>query len=121
MLMRLRIYARAIVALAAAYALALQAVLLAFGDPVAGAMRVAALPICASLGAGHSAPAGHGNDCLVACLAGCCCGAPVMPVPGAAASYAPQQGETLAAVLATTPILPFGATAAHRSRAPPSV
>jgi hypothetical protein len=119
--MNMRHRARAVVALAAAYAVALQAILLAIGGPAAGAGQLAAVPICSSLGAGHSAPAGHGQarDCLGACLAACCCGTPVLPGSGAAMSYAPAPQQTVAAAIEATPLSVPGTTRAHRSRAPP--
>jgi len=120
--MSIRHHLRTLVALAAAYALALQAILLAVG-PLAGGARFGALPICSGLGsaadAGHSSPAGHGQNCPGACL-GCCCGTPVCPAPPMPAlSYAPAPLETLAAALVPPPRLPVRADAAHRSRAPP--
>jgi hypothetical protein len=120
--MNVRYHARAAAALAAAYVVALQAILLAFSAPGAGA--VAALSICASAVPGHSAPIGHapiehGQDCLDACLTGCCCGAPILPAPTGAAGYVPAPLYTLAA--AHNASAPFFAspTNAHRSRAPP--
>jgi hypothetical protein len=107
----------------AAYAVALQAILLAFGVPGAGAAGLATGAICAShassVGGGSSAPAGHGQDCLDACLTGCCCGAPVLPAPGPAIAYAPALLQTIAVTFETRPILPHSAVQAHRSRAPP--
>jgi len=108
------------VALAAAYALALQAVLLAIGGPIAGATEFAALPICSSLGAGHSAPADGGHDCLGACLAGCSCGSAAAPAPAPGVAYWPAPGQSIAAAFAAIRILPFGAAGANRSRAPPA-
>src|ERR1700722_18210898 len=94
--MNLRRHARIGIALAAAYAVALQAILLAFGVPSAGG--VAASPLC-SAAAGHSAPAGqnqgHSQDCLAACLTGCCSGAPICPTPASAAIYAPALAQVL--------------------------
>jgi len=109
-----------IVALATAYALALQAVFLAIGGPFAAATAFIGLPICSSLGADHSAPAGQGHDCLGACLAGCCCGAAAAPAPGVVSiTYVSDAGQKLAAAIGTDPILLRNAIGAHRSRAPP--
>ena len=113
--------ARTLVALAAAYAVALQALLLAVGVPVAGASEFATVPICSSFGAGHSAPAGHRQDCLGACLTGCCCGAAVFPAPGLAMAYAPVPLLRIAAAPERVPPLRFSVTRANRSRAPPLV
>src|ERR1700730_1119773 len=109
--MHLRHHARALVALAAAYAVALQAILLAVGAPIAGAGEFTALPICSvlgsvlgsalgsALGAGHSAPADRGHDCLGPCLAGCCCGTAVGAAPAPSLSYAPAPVPTPCAAL----------------------
>jgi hypothetical protein len=119
--MSIRRHMRTLVALGAAYAVALQALLLAVGGPIAGAGQFAALPICSALssasGAGHSAPAGHGHDCP-GCF-GCCCGTPVCPAPAPALTYAPAFLQNVAAVLASVPLLPVRTATAHRSRAPP--
>jgi hypothetical protein len=117
--MTMRRSARTLVALAAAYAVALQALLLAVGVPAAGASEFAAVPVCSSFGAGHSAPAGHAQDCLGACLTGCCCGAAVFPAPGPAMAYAPVALLRIAAAPATAPPLRRSVTRANRSRAPP--
>lgn len=117
--MSMRQSARTLVALAAAYAVALQALLLAVGVPVTGASEFAAVPICSSFGAGHSAPAGHTQDCLGACLTGCCCGAAVFPAPGLAMAYAPVPLLRIAAAPEIAPTSRFSAARANRSRAPP--
>jgi hypothetical protein len=122
--------ARAGVALIAAYALAMQALLLAVIASSAGVAGAAALPICASAGA-HPIPAddgqagggqaGHGQDCLDACLTGCCCGAPLQPLPPHALASPPQPLQALAAARDGSPPVPTRAAKAHRSRAPPVV
>jgi hypothetical protein len=117
--MSMRHHARALVALTAAYAVALQAILLAVGGPAAGAAQFAALPICSTLGAGHGAPAGHGNDCRGACLAGCCHGATVLPGPEPAIVRAPMPQQSIIARIVPPPLLLRSATGAHRCRAPP--
>src|ERR1700691_3316569 len=111
-----RHHVRTLVALAAAYAVALQALLLAVGGPFAGVAKFTALPICS--GAGHSAPANRGDCCPGLCL-GCCCGPPICPARGPALPYAPAPQQAVAATFATPPRLPVRATGAHRSRAPP--
>jgi len=117
----MRHHARAGVALAAAYAVALQAILLAIGAPGGGAAELAALPICSTLGStlgsGHSAPGGQAHDCLGGL--GCCCGTPVCPGPGPALVYAPLPLHIIASALTAPPRLLLRATGAHRSRAPP--
>jgi hypothetical protein len=107
------------VALAAAYALALQANLLAIGAPLPGAGEFAAVPVCSALGTGHPAPPGHGPDCLGACLTGCCGGAPLCPVPAMAATYAPLPLQSPAVTAEAAPVSYLQAARAHRCRAPP--
>ena len=118
--MRMRRHARRIVALAAAYAVAAQAILLGVGGPLAGVADLAAQPICSPAAAGehYPAPAGHGHGCLGACLA-CCCAANAAPTPATAVVYAlgPARGIAAAAEIGPEPRLSF--TRAHRSRAPP--
>jgi hypothetical protein len=113
--------ARTAVALVAAYAVALQTILLVFGGPVAGAIDFAGRPICSHLGAGTTSPAPseHGRDCLAACLTGCIGGAVAVPAPGAALFYAPAPLHTVAAAIEAAPAIRLSATGAHRSRAPP--
>jgi hypothetical protein len=116
--MSLRHHARAGMTLAAAYAVALQAILLATAVPVAGAAGVGTIPICANA-AGHSVPASSGQDCLDACLTGCGGAVPVCPAPPAAAIYAPAVEQTMAPALDAGPRFTARASNAHRSRAPP--
>jgi hypothetical protein len=118
--MGVRQYVRAAVALIAAYAVALQTILLVLTVPIAGTAAFAAQPIC-SHGAATtgSAPNGHAHDCLGACLTGCCCGTTVLPTPEAAVACAPQRAPSVVAVIAPVSTLPLSVTAAHRSRAPP--
>jgi len=114
-------HARAAIALIAAYALALQTILLALGMPVAGPAAFAAQPICAAsagLGTG-SVPADYARDCLTACLAGSCGGATVLPPPRAALVVAPQATPMRVATMARVSSLRPPVTGAHRSRAPP--
>jgi hypothetical protein len=115
---------RAIVALAAAYAVAAQAVLLAVGGPIGGATDFAASSLCSAsqTGVPHPAPGGNDkdHDCPAACAA-CCCGAPVV-APSAAVSvvpYAQVVADSIADVPANTATPRFNLDRAHRSRAPP--
>jgi hypothetical protein len=119
--MHIRHHARGLVTLAAAYAVALQAILAAVGGPItAGAGEFGALPICsglgAGLGAGHATPLGHSGACPGTCF-GCCCAPPPCQAPGPAVSYAPAQTVAAAFVAAPPPVV--SVPAAHRSRAPP--
>jgi hypothetical protein len=117
--MSIRRYVRATVALIAAYAVALQTILLVFAGTMPGATSFAATPICSSTAGNGSVPPGPSQDCLTACLTGCCCGVAAVPVPGASVAYAPEPARiVIAAIEAAAPLRP-GATAAHRSRAPP--
>jgi hypothetical protein len=120
--MTIRQYVRATVALIAAYAVALQTILLVFAGAVpAGAASFAETPICSAAGAaGTGSVPGHGQDCLTACLTGCCCGgAAAVPMPGATAAYAPEPARIVIAAIEATATPRPGMTAAHRSRAPP--
>jgi hypothetical protein len=119
-IMSIRRYARAAVALIAAYAVALQTILLVFAAPIAGAAALAAQPICShGAAATGSAPNGRAHDCLGACLTGCCCGTTVLPTPGLAVAYAPVRGLPVVAAVAPVSASSLSVTAAHRSRAPP--
>jgi hypothetical protein len=113
---------RAIVALAAAYAVAVQAILLAVGVPIGGTTDFAASSLCSAAQAGvpHPAPGGKDHDCPAACAA-CCCGAPVVAPSAAAAvvSYAQVVAGSIADVPANTATPRFSLDRAHRSRAPP--
>jgi hypothetical protein len=116
--MNLRHHARTVVALAAAYAVVLQALLLAIGSPVAGAREFAAFPLCS--GAGHSAPARHSGDCPGLCL-GCCCGPAAGPASAPAVAYAPAALQIVAhAAAVPAPLVFVSVSGANRSRAPPS-
>src|SRR3984957_19979621 len=123
--MSLRHHARTGIALAAAYAVALQAILLAVAAPAAGAAGISPIPLCAGASTGHSAPAGHpgnsGQDCLDACLTGCCGAVPVCPGPAGAIIYEPARAPHLAPALAKSPHMAVRVGNAHRSRAPPIV
>jgi len=113
---------RAIVALAAAYAVATQAILLAVGCPIGGATDFAAASLCSASRAGvdHPAPGGKEHDCPAACAA-CCCGAPVASPSPAAAPVAYEQAPagSVAAAPADAATWYFKLDRAHRSRAPP--
>ena len=119
--MSIRRHVRATVALIAAYAVALQTVLLVFAGAAPGATLLAGTPICSSVGTAGtgSAPPGHSQDCLAACLTGCCCGAAAVPVPGTTVAYAPEPARIVIAAIEATAVTWLGVTAAHRSRAPP--
>jgi hypothetical protein len=113
---------RAIVALAAAYAVAAEATLLAVGGPIVGVTDSAALSLCAASNRGgvHPAPGGKEHDCPAACAA-CCCGAPVAPPSAAVAAVAYEQvpAGSVAAAIVSAPTWRFNLGRAHRSRAPP--
>jgi hypothetical protein len=119
--MSLRHHARTVVALAAAYAVVLQTLLLAIGSPVAGAREFnaefAAFPLCS--GPSHSAPAHHSGDCPVPCP-GCCCGPAAGPAPAPAVTYAPAALQIVAPAPAVPALVFVRISGANRSRAPPS-
>jgi hypothetical protein len=124
--MRLQPRARAGIALTAAYAVALQALLLTAIASSTALAGTAILPICAS--PHHSAPgdsgqAGHGQngqDCLDACLTGFCSAAPLLPAPTRALHYAPKPLLTLVPAFEAQAPIPADRGTAHRSRAPPA-
>jgi hypothetical protein len=119
--MSIRRQARTAVALIAAYAVALQTILLVLAAPIAGPAAFAAQPICShSVGTG-SAPTGHAGNCLGACLTGCCCGTTVLPTPGFAVAFAPERALPAALTLEPVSTPQLRVTGAHRSRAPPLV
>jgi hypothetical protein len=125
--MHLRRKMRAIVALVAAYAVALQAAFVAIGSLVAvpdlgssvGAL-LGANSLCLSSrpGAAHPAPSGHEHGCPAACAA-CCCSAPAAPISAAAIAYEKVPAGLIAAATVIVPTWRFAAGRAHRSRAPP--
>jgi hypothetical protein len=119
--MSIRQYVRATVGLIAAYAVALQTILLVFAGTVPGATSLAATPICSSVGAAGtgSVPPGHSQDCLTACFTGCCCGAAAIPVPRVTVAYVPEPTRIVIAAIEAAATPRHGITAAHRSRAPP--
>jgi hypothetical protein len=115
-----RIRLRAIPALIAAYALALQVALLALACPLANGPAFAAPPICSHANSGGPAPAPSLPCCdgLGACLAGCCA-APALHASGAAVISRPGSSQAIPVLLSLArPYYPR-ALAAHRSRAPP--
>ncbi len=117
---------RKIVALVAAYAVALQAILVVFAGSLTGTMALADQPICASIGLGGAGktptggdgPAGHSHDCLAACAVGCCATAGGPQAPATAVIVTPRSGP-IAAPIHVAPPLAQTVTGAHRSRAPP--
>ena len=109
---------RILIAVAAAYAVALQGVLLAVGGPIGGQAQLAASPICLGLGAGHAVPGGHDGGCLGGCF-GCCCAPSSCPARGPALTYLPVLALMPAAVFAVPPLPIVRVSQAHRSRAPP--
>ena len=117
--MSIRRYVRATVALLAAYAVALQTILLVFAGTVPRAPSFAATPICSGAGSTDPAAPEHSQDCLSACLTGCCCGATALPVPGSTVAYAPEPTRIVIASIGPAAAAQPGITAAHRSRAPP--
>jgi hypothetical protein len=119
--MSLRRYFRAAVALIAAYAVALQMILLVLTIPIAGTAAFAGQPTClnGAVGSG-SAPNAPAHDCLGVCLTGCCCGATVLSAPGPTVADVPERALPVAVALAPVSTTLLSVTAAHRSRAPPS-
>ena len=118
--MRLGSKIRTIVALATAYATAVQAILLVIGAPIAGATDFAASSLCLSSrqGTAHLPPGKHQHDCSAACAA-CCCGATAAPAAAVPVAYEKVPVGLIAAGAAIVPTWRFNAGRANRSRAPP--
>jgi hypothetical protein len=117
--MSLRQFSRPALALVAAYAVALQAMLLVVAAPVTGGGDSYAQPICAHAGAhgSGSAPVGQCCDCMAICVAGCSSAA--TPPSEPTGRYALEWVRTDAPVVAVVPRLHLSAIGVHRSRAPP--
>jgi hypothetical protein len=118
--MKLRLKMRAIVALTAAYALVLQATLLAMGDPLTGSAGLEAGFLCAQQ---HGAPANlppgdNDHGCAAACLA-CCCDLSVPPASPPALAARSALPWRIASAPAVNSGVPLRFARAHRSRAPP--
>lgn len=122
--MKLWFKMRAIVALAAAYAVVLQATLLAIGlaigGPIAGPAGLAVSSLCARQSGApvHPPPGGGDHGCLGDCLA-CCAGVSVPPASAPALVYRSGLPRRIAVVPAASRRVPLRFARAHRSRAPP--
>lgn len=116
-------YTRALVALVAAYALALQTVLLTFGGAVAAAGEGAGPALCAHRSADTRVPpvgpGPHSQGCLAACLTGYCGALIAVPPPSVQATRAPRALMASNDVTAPAAIALPRVTGRHRSRAPP--
>src|ERR1700689_1307854 len=99
--MRIHGSARAVVAVVAAYAVALQTILLVFGGSIASADGLSRQTICSHYGGytNRRVAAGHGR--------------------GVALLYAPELLQRVAALGPAKPAIWPSAIRAHRSRAPP--
>jgi hypothetical protein len=106
---------RPVLALVAAYAVALQAVLLAAAGPVGFADSFV---VCSHSGAGDTGPIGPGCDCLANCLAGCCA-AYAAPLPQTAVFDAAGYPPAVDVSMDAASIFRQRLSGAHRSRAPP--
>jgi hypothetical protein len=114
---------RRIIALAAAYAIALSSLLASFGAARAAA-EVAAVPggiICHTVVAGQQTPAqGNGKLCIDCCCGiGCTMTLAALPPPPAAAAPLLQAPSHRLAPLGTAVLSGGLETKSHRSRAPP--
>jgi len=121
-MMSIRQCGRRVLALAVAYGVALQALLLVFSCPVVGTDAFISAPICSSNGSGgpKHPPAGHDCACLAGCGAGCGAGLAGPMQEPSDITYAPASFRRLPAVAELAPPC-AGVDAAHRSRAPPVV
>ena len=114
--MSLRPRLNALVTVAAAYAVALQGLLIAAGMPFAAQPQFAAQSLCSSASAGH-ATQHPGTHCPGGCF-GACCGATPSLVPALAAIQRVPSVIPRVALIAS-PLLPPLEARANRSRAPP--
>jgi len=115
---------RRIVALAAAYAIALAGLVASF-DVARAAAATAADPgsvICHTAVAGHPSPATDGgttNTCADSCCIGCLMLMAALPPPPADAAPIPQQSSRATAPIETAVVAGTPETRSHQSRAPP--
>jgi len=114
-----------IVALVAAYAIALAGLLAGFGGARAEAAAAAAIPggvICHTLVPGPQQPAsdpGNGHTCIDDCCVGCLMLMAALPPPPATVVGAPQAVTQRLEPLQTAVLAAGPDTKSHRSRAPP--
>lgn len=114
---------RRIVALAAAYAIALSSLIGSFGAArAAAALSAPGTVICHSAIAGQQAPAGdehNGALCDGACCIGCLMLVAALPPPPAIAVGERQSSGRALPLLAVTDFSHAPQTRSHQSRAPP--
>ena len=114
---------RRIVALAAAYAIALSSLIASFG--AASAAAAAAAPsgiICHTLVAGNEAPSSgdsNAKHCIDNCCIGCLMFTAAVPSPPAKITGAPLSASQSIAPTQTTVLVGALQAKDHRSRAPP--
>jgi hypothetical protein len=117
-----RPFARRLVALAAAYAIALSGLIVSFGAVRAAAAAATASGdvICHTARLDHPAPAGDNNsDCNGSCCIGCLmllAAVPPPPTVSITIEQSPSRPIALPAII-DLPSTPY--TKTHRSRAPP--
>jgi hypothetical protein len=115
---------RRIVALAAAYAIALSSMIASFGAASAAADTAAAPSgiICHTLVTGHQAPS-SGDTNTKHCIDNCCIGCPMLmaavPLPPAKITGAPLSAGQSIAPPQNIALIGGPETKDHRSRAPP--
>jgi hypothetical protein len=115
---------RAIVAMAAAYVVALHSLFLAVAIPAAGFQSLFGQPICStSTPAGHvpGVPDEHEHDCLAACMASGCGAGPSLAADGTVGDAIAWRGvaRPIEFPAEHNPAVPSGASRAYDSRAPP--
>ncbi len=120
---RKRLLQKRIIALAAAYAIALSGLIASFGGAQMAA-AAAAQPgiICHTDFAGQTAPSPDGSNgkvCIDDCCVGCLMHMAALPPPPATAVALPQSAGERIAPLAVAVFVAGPETKSHRSRAPP--
>lgn len=112
---------RRLVALAAAYAIALSSLIVSFGVTRA-AMAAPGTITCHSEAGGAAAPAGgqpDGKLCDASCCTGCLMLVAALPPPPANVAEAPRSSGQTMALSAVITFGPAAHTKSHQSRAPP--
>jgi hypothetical protein len=113
---------RRIVALVAAYAIALSSLLATFTAARAAAATVPGGVICHTLDAGQQAPASdqsNGNTCADNCCVGCLMLTALLPPPPANVIGAPQSAATVLEPPAIATLSGKPQSRSYQSRAPP--
>ena len=113
---------RRVIALAAAYLIALAGLFASFGVASAAATAQSGILICHTSGGGQSSPDDRTDTALCAelCGIGCLMLTAALPPPPATAAPLPQAASQSLPAIAVARLFAAPAAKSHRSRAPPS-